>query len=67
MFRRHDEESVRDLGKMRHDRKAYFSEARERIQSLEELLLSEVEGPGEERDAGWDTESLREEFGDAAS
>jgi monovalent cation:proton antiporter-2 (CPA2) family protein len=67
MFRRHDEESVRDLGKMRHDRKAYFSEARERIQSLEELLLSEVEGPGEERDAGWDTESLREEFGDTAS
>jgi len=66
MFRRHDEESVRDLGKMRHDRKAYFSEARERIQSLEELLLSEVEGPDEERDAGWDTESLREEFGDAA-
>jgi Kef-type K+ transport system membrane component KefB/voltage-gated potassium channel Kch len=67
MFRRHDEESVRDLGKMRHDRKAYFSEARERIQSLEELLLSEVEGPDEERDAGWDTESLREEFGDGAS
>lgn len=67
MFRRHDEESVRDLGKMRHDRKAYFSEARERIQSLEELLLSEVEGPGEERDAGWDTESLREEFEDEAS
>jgi monovalent cation:proton antiporter-2 (CPA2) family protein len=65
MFRRHDEESVRDLGKMRHDRKAYFSEARERIQSLEELLLSEVEGPDEERDAGWDTESLREEFGDS--
>ena len=65
MFRRHDEEFVRDLGKMRHDRKAYFSEARERIQSLEELLLSEVEGADEERDAGWDTESLREEFGDS--
>jgi monovalent cation:proton antiporter-2 (CPA2) family protein len=67
MFRRHDEESVRDLGKMRHDRKAYFSEAREHIQSLEELLLSEMERPGEERDAGWDTESLREEFRDAGS
>ena len=67
MFRRHDEQSVRDLGRMRHDRKAYFTEARERIQSLEELLLSEVEGTGEERDAGWDTESLREEHGQSAS
>ena len=67
LFRRHDEESVRDLGKMRHDRKAYFSEARERIKSLEELLLTEVDGPAEERDAGWDTESLHEEFGKPTS
>jgi len=65
-FRRHDEDSVRELGAMRHDRKAYFSAARERIHSLEELLLSEVEGPTEERDAGWDTDSLREEHGSAA-
>jgi len=65
-FRRHDEDSVRELGAMRHDRKAYFSAARERIHSLEELLLSEVEGPMEERDAGWDTDSLREDFGRAA-
>jgi len=62
-FRRHDEESVRELGAMRQDRKAYMTAARERIQSLEELLLSEVEGSGEERDAGWDTETLREEYG----
>ena len=62
-FRVHDEESVRDLGRMRHDRKAYFSAARERIQSLEELLLTEVQGPVEERDAGWDTDTLREEYG----
>ena len=60
-FRRHDEDSVRDLGAMRHDRKAYFSAARERIQSLEELLLLEIEGSTEERDAGWDTDSLRED------
>ncbi|MEJ2547687.1 MAG: monovalent cation:proton antiporter-2 (CPA2) family protein [Gemmatimonadota bacterium] len=62
-FRKHDEASVRELGKMRDDRKAYFSAARERIQALEELLLSEVEGPAEDRDAGWDTDSLREEYG----
>ncbi len=62
-FRVHDEESVRDLGRMRHDRKAYFSAARERIQSLEELLLTEVQGPVEERNAGWDTDTLRQEYG----
>jgi hypothetical protein len=50
---------------MRQDRKEYLSAARERIQSLEELLLSEVEGPVGERDAGWDTETLREDFGEA--
>ncbi|MCL7966050.1 MAG: monovalent cation:proton antiporter-2 (CPA2) family protein [marine benthic group bacterium] len=60
-FRKHDEASVRELGAMRNDRKAYFSAARERIQALEELLLLEVEGPTEDRDAGWDTESLRED------
>ena len=62
-FFRHDEESVRELGRMRHDRKAYFSAARERISALEELMLSELEFSEEERDSGWDTETLREEFG----
>jgi Kef-type K+ transport system membrane component KefB/voltage-gated potassium channel Kch len=62
-FRAHDEASVRELGRMRHDRKAYLSAARERIESLEELLLSEFEAPPGDRDAGWDTESLRSEYG----
>jgi len=65
-FQRHDEESVHELGRMRHDRKAYLSAARERIQSLEELLLTEIEGPTTERDAGWDTDSLRGEYGGTA-
>ncbi len=60
-FRRHDEESVRELAEMRHDQKVYLSEARQRIQDLEEILLAEIRDAGECRDAGWDTESLREE------
>jgi monovalent cation:proton antiporter-2 (CPA2) family protein len=64
-FRRHDEESVLELGRMRHDRKTYMSTARERIHSLEELMLEELEEQGtEERDGSWDTGSLRQEFGD---
>ncbi|MGW8266064.1 MAG: cation:proton antiporter domain-containing protein [Longimicrobiales bacterium] len=63
-FFKHDEESVADLGRMRHDRAAYFSAARERISALEELMLTELEAEGEERDAGWDTDSMREDFGE---
>jgi Kef-type K+ transport system membrane component KefB/voltage-gated potassium channel Kch len=62
-FLRHDEDSVRELGRMRHDRSAYLSAARERISALEELMLSELTPQGEERDAGWDTESLLKEYG----
>jgi voltage-gated potassium channel Kch len=64
VFFKHDEDSVRELGRMRHDRAAYFSAARERISALEELMLSELEWDEEERDAGWDTDSLREDFRD---
>jgi monovalent cation:proton antiporter-2 (CPA2) family protein len=67
MFRKHDEESVRELASMRHDKKAYFTAARQRIEDLEKILLSELEGEGTERDAGWDTETLREEFGSTRS
>lgn len=47
----------------RHDKKSYISQARQRIEDLEQLLLSELDDRGEHHDAGWDTESMREEFG----
>jgi monovalent cation:proton antiporter-2 (CPA2) family protein len=62
-FRRHDEESVEELSHMSHDRKAYFSAARQRIQDLEQIILEELKETGASRDAGWDTDSRREEFG----
>jgi monovalent cation:proton antiporter-2 (CPA2) family protein len=62
-FRRHDEESVAELAQMRHDRGRYLSEARQRIQALEQTLLDELRWEPDDRDAGWDTESLRDEFG----
>ena len=63
IFRRHDERALRELAQMRHDRKRYLSAARRRIEELEELLESDLDDPGEMRDAGWDPESLREEYG----
>lgn len=62
-FRRHDEDSIQVLAKMRHDKKSYLSLARQRIRNLEEILLAELEDLEEARDTGWDTESLREEYG----
>ena len=62
-FRLHDEEAVRELAKMRHDDKLYFHTARQRIGDLESLLLSDLQDTGDTRDMGWDTESLREDYG----
>jgi len=62
-FRRHDEASVQELAKLRHDERSYLTLARQRIRNLEEILLAELEDRPESRDAGWDTESLREEYG----
>jgi len=66
MFRRHEEDSVRELGKSRHDRERYLTLSKQRIQDLERILRAELEERFEERDAGWDTDSMREEYGTQA-
>ncbi|MBT8400018.1 MAG: monovalent cation:proton antiporter-2 (CPA2) family protein [Rhodothermia bacterium] len=63
-FMKHDEDSLKQLTEMRNeDQGVYINAARKRIQDLERLLQSDLEDEGLERDAGWDAESLREEFG----
>jgi len=62
-FLRADEKSMRELAKSWGDDKAYFSAARERIDELEKLMLAELEEE-KVRDAGWDAESIREDFAD---
>ncbi|MBC8413648.1 MAG: cation:proton antiporter [Nitrospira sp.] len=62
-FRLHDEESIDELRHLRHDQKKYIGHARQRIEDLEQLLLSELKEAHEHHDAGWDTVSMREEFG----
>jgi monovalent cation:proton antiporter-2 (CPA2) family protein len=63
IFRQHDEHSVAELRHLRHDKKGYITQARQKIEDLEELLLSELKESGEHLDAGWDATSLIEEFG----
>jgi monovalent cation:proton antiporter-2 (CPA2) family protein len=61
-FRHHDEDSIEALRHLRHDRKTYISNTRQRFEDLEQLLLLELRDPEEHHDAGWDTTSMREEF-----
>lgn len=63
-FRRHDENGLRELARMRHDDKAYLTRAREMIAQLESILERETrEEEAAKRDGAWDVESLRREFG----
>jgi voltage-gated potassium channel Kch len=62
-FLRHDERSLRELTEQRTNRADYLNAARQRIAELEEILLADLRETREDRDAGWDAESLREEFG----
>jgi voltage-gated potassium channel Kch len=62
MFRRHDEGALRELVAVRHDQRAYLSQARQRIHDLEEVMQQEQSRGDAVRDTGWDTESLREDI-----
>ena len=41
-----------------------MSAAKQRVHDLERLLIAEVERVDEDRDAGWDAESIRRDFAD---
>ncbi len=58
IFRKHDEEYLRELAKMRHDKTTYLNQSRRRIRDLEEILLEERSVIDEQRDVGWDTDSM---------
>lgn len=53
-FFRHDEDAVFELRHIRHDRKKYLTQARQRIEDLEQILLAELHEHEDQRDAGWD-------------
>lgn len=67
IFRRRDEADLLELASMRGDPGAYITTARQRIQDMERTLTNERENPEEQRDIGWDSESLRADFGEASA
>jgi len=62
-FKHHDELALRELAMMRHDQPRYIDTARRRIEDLKQMMLTDLEEPDDSSDAGWDTQSLRKEFG----
>jgi monovalent cation:proton antiporter-2 (CPA2) family protein len=63
IFRTHDERALRELGSLREDRDTYIRSVRLQTETLEQLLRTDAEDIHLERDAAWDTDSLREEYG----
>ena len=64
-FLHHEEESLRMLAEHRKEgRSVFLSAARQRIRDLEDILRADLEHQELERDAGWDPDSLREEYGE---
>lgn len=62
-FRNHDEGVTNDLRHVRHDKKTFISHARQSIEDLEQLMLTELRDPEEHPDTGWDTTHVMKEFG----
>jgi monovalent cation:H+ antiporter-2, CPA2 family len=61
IFLKMDEHHLKELGKVRDDRKVYINFTKQKIEELEEVIKSDSMVPPIDRDAGWDSEPLREE------
>ncbi len=62
IFRKHDDSALKHLSAIRDDRKQYINLAREKIEELEKFIEADIRNKNLDRDAGWDVESLKEEF-----
>jgi len=62
-FRRHDVEAMDILRHARDDKKNFISISRQRIEDLEQLMLSELRDTEDHLDTGWDISHVMKEFG----
>ncbi|MCT4638379.1 MAG: monovalent cation:proton antiporter-2 (CPA2) family protein [Bacteroidales bacterium] len=61
-FRKHDEAYLKELVKSRHERNTYIKHRRRVIEELELMMLEDIENEAKDKDLGWDTETIKEEF-----
>lgn len=59
-FRKYDELALRELVQLRHNRKEYYSRARQQIEFQEELLKKDLEKKPNTNDHAWDGLSISE-------
>ncbi len=62
IFRKHDDRALKHLSAIRDDRKQYINLAREKIEELEKVIEEDLQDRSLDHDAGWDVETLKEEF-----
>lgn len=64
-FRKYDEHYLRELLEFRFKKSELISAAKKRIEDLELLMLDDLENIGKDKDLGWDTTSIKEDYGPA--
>ncbi len=64
LFRKHDENMVRELAKVRHEQSALISSSKQLMEDIENVLRVDIKRIGKDKDLGWDASSLREEYGE---
>lgn len=61
-FRKQDEKHLGELVNSRHEKKAFIKHGRQVIEDLEKMMLEDIENEAKDKDLGWDTETIIEEF-----
>lgn len=61
-FRKHDEAYLKELSKSRHEEKSFIKQNRKVIEELELMMLEDIENEAKDKDLGWSTETIKEEF-----
>ncbi|MCG8523135.1 MAG: NAD-binding protein, partial [Pseudomonadales bacterium] len=61
-FRKHDERYLGQLAEIRHEQKAFLRGSRQYIEDLEKMMLEDIENEARDKELGWDTTSIKEEF-----
>jgi monovalent cation:proton antiporter-2 (CPA2) family protein len=62
-FRKHNERVIKEMASHRKDHIEWIRRLKQRIEDIEQIMTDEMERTGRDKDLGWDTSGLIEEFG----
>ncbi len=63
LFRKRDQDIVKELSLIHHKKGEFILGTKQRIEDMERLLKDDIQRIGKDKDLGWDSTSLKEEFG----